>query len=213
MEGRLELEWQGRNIVLERTSEQTPLGSLRAFDRDTGSPIAELTASGCGASLTGVELGVFQRSAMLRQRGTEVSSDPQLEKRLSSLVTAGSEDYAFGEVDGKLKKLQNSLQYNQSGVLPRLRSEAGELDRKLQEAYALRRQQNQLLSEIQVRQAEETELAGILDRMERAKRQNLHLAALESRDRLAETVCERDALMAACDRGWEGSTNCTLETS
>lgn len=199
MEGRLELEWQGRNIVLERTSEQTPLGSLRAFDRDTGSPIAELTASGCGASLTGVELGVFQRSAMLRQRGTEVSSDPQLEKRLSSLVTAGSEDYAFGEVDGKLKKLQNSLQYNQSGVLPRLRSEAGELDRKLQEASALRRQQNQLLSEIQVRQAEETELAGILDRMERAKRQNLHLAALESRDRLTETVCERDALMAACD--------------
>ena len=131
MEGRMELEWQGRTVVLERSSELSPLGNLRAVDGDTSSPLPELGAADCGQVLTGVEESVFRRSAFLSQRGAAVSTDPQLEKRLSSLVTAGSEDYAYAEIDGKLKKLQNRLQYNQSGELPQLRAEVETIDRRL----------------------------------------------------------------------------------
>ena len=198
MAGRLELEWQGRHIALERTSELSPLGSLRAIDADTGLSVPELSDAHCGEALTGVEESVFQRSALLRQHGAFVSAAPELEKRLSGLVTAGSEDYAYGEVEGKLKKLQNALQYNQSGTLPRLRSEIEEIEKRLNESSALRRRQNNLLSELQARQAEEAELARIHSALELRERRRLRRAAADSRQRLAEAQAERQALTEAC---------------
>ena len=200
MEGRIEVEWQGRSVVLERTSALTPLGTLRASDAATGLPVPELTAASCGEALTGVTEPVFQRSALLRQRGAAISSDPELEKRLSGLVTAGSEDYAYGEVADKLKKLQNALQYNQSGILPRLRSEIGEIDQTLDKAADLRKRQNNLLGEIRTRQAEEAELARINAALERRERARLRRAAADSRQRLSEAQSERETLAAACEK-------------
>ena len=194
----MELEWQGRNVVLERSSELSPLGSLRAVDGDTGSPLPELGAADCGQVLTGVEESVFRRSAFLSQRGAAVSTDPQLEKRLSSLVTAGSEDYAYAEIDGKLKKLQNRLQYNQSGELPQLRAEVETIDRRLADGTELRQEQNRLLAELQVRQDEASELERIHSALEQQERANLRRAAEDCREQLHDAEARRAALSAAC---------------
>ena len=49
MEGRIELEHEGRRITIERSSTaRAPLGVFRAFDTDSGQPIEDLTAQNCG---------------------------------------------------------------------------------------------------------------------------------------------------------------------
>ena len=198
MAGRLELEWQGKHIVLERSSEQTPLGTLRAADRDSGSPIPELSPAHCGEALTGAEESVYRRSAFLRQGGPAVSADPQLEKRLSSLVTAGSEDYSCAEVDRKLKKLQNSLQFNQNGLLPAARAELDAVDEKLRRVSGLLHQQNAHAAELRAKQAEEAELVRLSDGIDALHRRNLHAAAESSRAALQEATAARETWESRC---------------
>ena len=90
MAGEIELDWEGRIIILERTSRgRTPMGQFRAYEKDSGVPVPELTAENCGRVLLGVERSVFERSAFVRQLGLAVSADDALEKRLASLVTTG----------------------------------------------------------------------------------------------------------------------------
>ena len=49
MSGRLEADWNGRRIVLYRsTSGRIPMGAFQAFDAETGMPVSELTAANCG---------------------------------------------------------------------------------------------------------------------------------------------------------------------
>ena len=198
MAGRMELDWNGRNIVLERSSGQTPLGTLKAFDRDSGSPIPELGGADCGEVLTGVEESVFRRSAFLQQRGQAVSADPRLEKRLSGLVAAGSEDYAYTEIDGKLKKLQNALQFNQMGLIPKARAELDAIDEALDRASRLLRQQAATAAERKALQDEEAELVRICAGTEALRQRDLRRAAEESRSALEAVQSERAALEARC---------------
>ena len=198
MAGRMELDWNGRNVVLERSSAQTPLGTLKAFDRDSGSPIPELGGADCGEILTGVEESVFRKSAFLQQRGQAVSADPQLEKRLSGLVAGGSEDYAFTEIDAKLKKLQNALQYNQIGLIPKARAELDGIDEALDRAARLLRQQAKTAAELKALREEEAELVRINAGTEALRQRDLRRAAAESRSALEAAQSERAALEARC---------------
>ena len=198
MAGRMELDWNGRNIVLERSSGQTPLGTLKAFDRDSGSPIPELGGADCGEILTGVEESVFRKSAFLQQRGQAVSADPQLEKRLSGLVAGGSEDYAFTEIDAKLKKLQNALQFNQMGLIPKARAELNGIDEALDRAARLLRQQAKTAAELKALREEEAELVRINAGTEALRQRDLRRAAAESRSALEAAQSERAALEARC---------------
>ena len=75
MSGTIELEWQGRVLVLQRTSTRgKPLGSFRAWDKQTGRDVPELTAANCGVTLLGVERSVFCRSAYLSGAAKNVSN-------------------------------------------------------------------------------------------------------------------------------------------
>ena len=85
MAGEIELDWEGRIIILERTSRgRIPMGQFRAYEKDSGVPVPELTAENCGRVLLGVERSVFERSAFVRQLGLAVSADDALEKRLAT---------------------------------------------------------------------------------------------------------------------------------
>lgn len=199
MTGRMELEQNGRRLVLERTSETGPMSSFSARDAGTGCPVEELTARHCGAALTGVEAGVYQRSAFLRQRRPAVTADPMLEKRLSSLVTTGVEDYAYGEIDEKLKKMQTALWYNQTGALPKARTALNEKETALTKFTELQKKRNELYGEIQNAQEKQAELNRVLNALDLLQQRKVYAAVEDARAALTEAERERDHWQAICE--------------
>ena len=189
----------GRRVTLERSSETGPLADFQAWDTDSGSPREDLTGRSCGKQLLGVEAPVYVRSGYLRQQRIAVSADPRLEKRLSGLVTGGSEDYSYSEADEQLKKLQTALRHNQSGALPKAEAARQELQEKLARAEE---QQGRLVElEAQLhdlnRQRDESRRAlACLDALERRERQK-KLTELEAQ--LAEAREDREGWQAVCD--------------
>lgn len=108
MEGAIDLIWNGRAITIERRSQgRTPMGAFRAYETESGTPVPELTAENCGRMLCGAERSVFERTAFVRQLGMAVSSDAQLEQRLSALVTTGEEGPSASALEKKLRDLKN----------------------------------------------------------------------------------------------------------
>lgn len=212
MAGSMELDWQGRSVLLERTSELSPMGSFSARDPDSGSPIPELTGNRCGQVLLGVEAGVYQRSAFLRQRRPAVTADPQLEKRLSGLVTAGTEDYAYGEIDGGLRKLQTALWYHQTGALPRAREALEEKRQALADMEARLEKRSRLAAALRDREAELQELTRIREGLDRLEQRSLFLAAAECSQALDQARAERSAREAACEGLPEPQTVAPLRT-
>ncbi len=198
MSGTMELEADGRGITLERSSETSLMGDFRAWDTESGSPIEELTGKSCGQALVGVEAAVYARSGCLRQQRIPVSADAQLEKRLSGLVTSGSEDYSFAEIDDQLKKLQTAIRHNQSGALPRAETARQKLLKRLEEIEESQKSLTALeleLNGLKEERGQKREILNGLDALDRKERQarvEAAEAALASakEDREAwETVC------------------------
>ncbi|MGN1016823.1 MAG: ATP-binding protein [Faecousia sp.] len=150
MEGRLEVEWQGRPITIERrTRGRVPLGEFRAYETDSGIPVPELTAANCGEMLTGAEQSVFRRAGFLRLADLPVTQDEALRRRLNALVTTGDESEETALLEQKLRDLKNKCRYNRSGLLPQAEEQRRELERKKQELEALAREQEELLGRLQ----------------------------------------------------------------
>ena len=83
MEGRIDLNWKGRDITIERrTKRRIPLGEFSAYETESGLPVAELTAANCGQLLLGVEQSVFRRAGFIRFSDLPVTQDEAL-RRLS----------------------------------------------------------------------------------------------------------------------------------
>ena len=93
MEGELLCTWQGKDILIRRyTQGSTPMGGFEVTYADNGSRVPGLTSDNLGDVLVGVSRSVFERSAFLGQAALPVSQTPELEKRLSALVSSGEED-------------------------------------------------------------------------------------------------------------------------
>lgn len=140
MEGRIELNWRGRDITIERkTKRRVPLGEFRAYETQTGIDIPELTAANCGEELLGVERSVFLRSGFIRFNDLPVTQDEALRRRLNALVTTGDESSTGDKLAGALRDLKNRCRYHKSGLLPQAEAERDELEGKIREleAYAL----------------------------------------------------------------------------
>ena len=130
MEGQLELELQGRTLVLQRSSENgKPFGVFRAWDKSTGIAVDSLNAENCGRQLLGVEREVFRRTAFLGGSELTVTQDSDLSRRLEQLAAAGRETDSFPAAEGRLKAWQNRLRYNRSGEIPRALERLREMER------------------------------------------------------------------------------------
>ena len=91
MEGRMELEWQGKRITIERSTKgRVPMGEFRAYETASGQAVAGMTGENCGELLLGVSRSVFERSAFIGQGAMALTSDAELEKRLSSMKRSAS---------------------------------------------------------------------------------------------------------------------------
>ena len=128
MEGELLCSWQGRDILIRRyTKGSTPMGAFEATYADTGEAVPGLTADNLGDVLIGVSRSVFERSAFLGQSALAVSQTPELEKRLSALVSSGEEGVAATQVKGTLTDWQRRRQYRSRGDIPTLEERKKEL--------------------------------------------------------------------------------------
>ena len=130
MEGELLCTWQGRDILVRRfTKGAVPMGGFEVVYADTNSPVPGLTADNLGDVLVGVSRSVFERSAFLGQSALAVTHTPELEKRLSALVSSGEEGVAATQVKGTLTDWQRKRQYRNRGAIPTLEERREELGR------------------------------------------------------------------------------------
>ena len=145
MEGRIDLNWNGRDITVERrTKRRVPLGEFRAYETESGLPVSELTAANCGQMLLGVEQTVFRRAGFIRHADLPVTQDEALRRRLNALVTTGDESGAADRLAAELKDLKNRCRYNRSGLLPQAEAERDALEGKINELDSLDAQSKKL---------------------------------------------------------------------
>lgn len=145
MEGLVELEWKGREIVVQRTSARgRPMGEFRAWEKATGLDVPELTGETCGKTLLGVERAVFVRSALLRGEELAVTQDQDLSRRLGALAASGGGEDSFLAADSRLKQWQNRIRYHQTGLLPEAEDRLAALREKQVDRRALETELSQL---------------------------------------------------------------------
>lgn len=145
MSGRMEIDWQGRRITIERSGTgRAVFGKFRAYETETGVALPELTADNCGQMLLGVEKSVFVRTAFVRQTDLPVGQDEALRRRLNALVTTGDESDTADTLSKTLKDLKNRCRFNKTGLLPQAEQECGDLQQKLRELQELQQQKTEL---------------------------------------------------------------------
>ena len=141
MSGRIDLNWNGRDITIERTTRRrVPLGEFKAYETISGLPVEELTAANCGAVLLGVEQTVFRRAGFIRFSDLPVTQDEALRRRLNALVTTGDDSGAADRLAASLKDLKNRCRYNRSGLLPQAEAQRDAIEEKLAELEDLNTQ-------------------------------------------------------------------------
>ncbi len=129
MAGSMDVEWDGRDITIERgPAGRVSMSAFSARRTDGGQDVPELTGENCGQTLIGAERSVFERSALIRQAGLAVTPDHALEQRLSALVTTGEEGPAYSQIRDGLSKLKNSRKHNKTGLIPQAEAELDAVD-------------------------------------------------------------------------------------
>lgn len=124
MEGRMELQVDGRDITIQRTNlGQIPMKKLSVTYSKTGQEVLELANESIGETLTGVPEKVFERSAFVRQTGLQVTQTGELEQRISSLVSTGEEGISYTETDAVLRSWLRKRKHNKTGSIPKLEDE------------------------------------------------------------------------------------------
>ena len=198
MEGSMDLTADRCDITIQRRtkSKSAPMREFSAVYTGTNVPVEGLNASNAGVQLTGVSRDVFVRSAFIEQGTVAVTGSPELEKRISSIVSTGDEQTSYSEADARLRTWQRKRRYNRRGLLP-------ELEGKMDESKHLLEEMN----------GSAQNLALLNERLESAKRDcaQLEEAVAESRKRqrreamlrLGEGRAQAAAASDAHDRAME----------
>ena len=77
--------------------------------------------------LTGVSRDVFCRSAFIPQGTVAVTGSPELERRISSIVSTGEEQTSYSEADERLRAWQRKRRFHQiarAAALRRINAQA-----------------------------------------------------------------------------------------
>ena len=136
MEGEMIVEWDGREVAIRRTQRgAAPFGAFSATYTDTGEKVPGMTGDNCGQLLTGAGREVFERSAFIGGENMAVTAAPDLEKRITALLTAGQEDVSFSATQSKLKEWLNRRRVNRTvGLIPKLEGELAQARSELADA-------------------------------------------------------------------------------
>lgn len=178
MAGKLELEQGGKRITIRRWTEapNAPLRGFSAVYTGTDIPVPGLTAADAGEQLTGVSAEVFARTAFIGQGGLVVTGTPELEKRISAIVTSGEEASSYTEADAQLRAWLRRRRSGQHGALPELEGRITEVEEQLHRLERNAQEQAACAAEIAQTDAE---LQTVTEQMN-AARQRQRRAALSS---------------------------------
>lgn len=178
MAGELELEQGGKRITIRRWTEapNAPLRGFSAVYTGTDIPVPGLTAADAGEQLTGVSAEVFARTAFIGQGGLVVTGTPELERRISAIVTSGEEASSYTEADAQLRAWLRRRRSGQHGALPELEGRITEVEEQLHRLE--RNAQEQAACAAELRQTD-AELQTVTEQMN-AARQRQRRAALSS---------------------------------
>lgn len=124
-EGEMLLTWGEDTIVIQRSEKEgIPFGEFSAFQELSGKQISELYQENCGETLIGASEDVFLRSAFIGHGGNLlVHSAPDLERRMAALVSTGTEDVTYAQVDEILGAWLRRRRQGQNGLIPQLEEE------------------------------------------------------------------------------------------
>ena len=199
MSGRMEINWNGRDITIERSTKgRVPFGQFRADETATGLDIPELTNANCGQTLLGVERSVFQKSGFVRLQDMPVTQDEFLRRRLNNLVTTGDENSAADTLGKQLKELKNKVRHNRTGQLPQAEYERDQLRSQIYQRQELQSE----IKRIQQQQAENEQKIQLLQnhtdhlKYEAAKQGVQRIQA--ANDTCARLEAELTALKESC---------------
>lgn len=178
MAGELELEQGGKCITIRRWTEakSAPLRGFSAVYTGTDIPVPGMTAADAGEQLTGVSAEVFARTAFIGQGGLVVTGTPELEKRISAIVTSGEEASSYTEADAQLRAWLRRRRSGQHGALPELEGRITTVEEQLHRLE--RNAQEQAACAAELRQTD-AELQTVTEQMN-AARQRQRRAALSS---------------------------------
>lgn len=178
MAGELELEQGGKCITIRRWTEapNAPLRGFSAVYTGTDIPVPGLTAVDAGEQLTGVSAEVFARTAFIGQGGLVVTGTPELEKRISAIVTSGEEASSYTEADAQLRAWLRRRRSGQHGALPELEGRITTVEEQLHRLE--RNAQEQAACAAELKQTD-AELQTVTEQMN-AARQRQRRAALSS---------------------------------
>ena len=178
MAGELELEQGGKRITIRRWTEapNAPLRGFSAVYTGTDIPVPGLTAADAGEQLTGVSAEVFARSAFIGQGGLVVTGTPELERRISAIVTSGEEASSYTEADAQLRAWLRRRRSGQHGALPELEGRITTVEEQLHRLERNAQEQAACAAEIAQTDAE---LQTVTEQMN-AARQRQRRAALSS---------------------------------
>lgn len=211
MEGRMELEWQGRDIVLRRSQNRTvPFGKFEAVDALTGEPIPALTGENAGEVLLGAPREVFERSAFVGQGAAAVDGAPALEKRISALVSSGEEDVSSSQVERRLREWLNRRRHNKTGLIPRLEEEVQELSGDLARQERAHRSAEESARALEELEREQTLLRQELDAHRYAAEESRRAAWEQAQGELAQARAQEEAIRAELGRHGETPDRETL---
>lgn len=151
MQGEMELSSGGKDITITRTTKlrSAPMREFSAVYTGTNVPVDGLDGSNAGEVLTGASKEVFRRSAFIEQGSIAVTGSPELEKRISAIVSTGDEDCSFTEADSQLRAWQRSRRFNTRGKLPELEKRMADTKNRLAELNAAAAESERLAEQLE----------------------------------------------------------------
>jgi len=131
MYGTMTVEFNGREIVLERKTIKGPMREFSATYADTGDEVAGINGTNAGEFLLGIDGETFLRTAYLKQTESHVSASSSLEKRISSIQDGGDERYSAIVAQDKLRQWKNRVS-EKSPEYKKCLGEISEVTRKIE---------------------------------------------------------------------------------
>lgn len=185
MEGTMTLTKDGRDIRITRRTKSavSPMREFSAVYEDSGEPVPELTGADAGLLLTGENQAVFERSAFIRQAGVDVSGSPELEKRITALLSSGEEDTSFTEADERLRAWLRKRRHNQHGRLPELDAAIADKKARLEEMKNTAASAQDFEAEAQALEARRQALSGRVEESRKTQRRQALEAMAAARTR------------------------------